>query len=148
MRNGLWLVGLVAALVCIGGCALIITDESKRPDDVRREYPTADETIYEIDAVSRLSFDSDRHQGYKRIATRVGLSDAAQAYLAGAVFDSLSFDSAKEDVLVTLIGNPAFGFAAEGVILQRLDELSFEGTKRKILKMISEPKAGTPIDVH
>ena len=140
MRKELWVAFVAVSTVLIAGCAVIISEREKYPDDTRVEYGSLDEEIDEIDAVSKMAFDSDRREGYKRIAARQGLTEPAQVYLVEAVFDNLSFESAKEDVLLTLIGSPGFGGAAEQAILQRLGELNFESDKRKILKAISERK--------
>ncbi len=88
-----------------------------------------------------LSFESDRKQGYERIAGREGLSAEAQIHLVESVCDKLSFDSAKEEVLLTLIANPSFCSEAEQAILDRLDRLAFEISRKKILEAISERKA-------
>ena len=100
----------------------------------------SDATIAEIDAIGKLSFDSERKKGYERIAAREGLAAAAQVYLAEAVLSKLSFDNAKEQVLLTLIENPDFCSAAERELLERIDALAFESSKKKILKAISDRK--------
>lgn len=141
MRKELWIA--FAAMLCVltAGCGVIIGEQEKLPDDAQVEYESLDEEIDEIDAVGELRFDSDKLEGYKRIAARHGLSEPAQVYLVEAVFDKLSFESAKEDVLLTLIASPSFSRAAEQAILQRLDELDFESNKRTILGAISDRKA-------
>lgn len=139
MKKSLLVVGLFVSAVCLAGCLVIVSEET-RGQDGQPVCAPADETIAEIDAVSKLSFDSDRKQGYKRIAERAELSADAQVYLVEAVFEKLSFDNAKEEVILTLIENPSFCSAAERAILERLDRLAFEDNKKKILKAISERK--------
>jgi hypothetical protein len=141
MRKELWIVFVAMSSVLTAGCGVIISEQEKLPDDTQVEYESLDEEIDEIDAVSKMQFDLDRQEGYKRIAIRQGLSEPAQVYLVEAVFDKLSFESAKEEVLLTLIASPGFSRAAEQAILQRLDELDFESNKRKILGAISDRKA-------
>ena len=141
MRKELWIAFVAVSSVLTAGCAVIMSEREKYPDDARAVYESIDEEIDEIDAVSKLHFDSDRQEGYKRIAARKRLSEPAQVYLVEAVFDNLSFESAKEDVFLTLIASPGFSRAAEQAILQRLDELDFESNKREILRAISDRKA-------
>jgi len=137
MRKGLLVLGLIMSALCLGGCLVIVSEEVEEP----AACEPADETIAEIDAVSKLAFDSDRQQGYKRIAERVGLSDAAQVCLVKKVFDKLAFEDAKEDVLLALIDNPSFSYAGEQAILERLDRLAFENSKVRVLKAINGRKS-------
>ena len=139
MNRSLLVVGLLVSAICLGGCIFIVDEETRGPNRPRT-YSPDDETIAEIDAVGKLSFDSDREQGYKRIAARQGLSAEAQVHLVEAALGRLSFDNAKEDVLLTLIENPNFSRAAERAILQMLDKLAFANSKKKILKAISDRK--------
>ena len=130
MRNGLLVVELVVLILCAGGCDVFVGDET------RRTRAGSSATIAEIDAVGKLSFDSERKEGYGRIAAREGLAPAAQVHLVEAVLGKLSFDNAKEEVLVMLIENPDFCSAAEREILESIDALAFESSKKKILKAI------------
>ena len=134
MKNSLIVVGLVVSVLCVGGCIVFVGEET------RGHRGDSDATIAEIDAVGKLSFDSERKKGYERIAERQGLSPGAQVHLVEAVLGKLSFDNAKEQVLLTLIDNPGFCSAAEREILERIDRLAFESGKRKILKAISDRK--------
>jgi len=140
MRNGRWVVVLVASAVCLTGCVIISADEGAvRVGD--------DPAIAEINAISKLSFDTDRQRAYKRIAAREGVSEAAQVHLVKEALDNLSFEAAKEDVLLTLIRNPGFASAAENAILERLDKLSFENSKNKILEAINQRRTQAPTAV-
>jgi hypothetical protein len=134
MRNGLLVVELVVLMLFAGGCDVFVGDEA------RRARVGSGATIAEIDAVGELSFDSERTKGYEHIAAREGLGAAAQVHLVEAVLDKLSFDNAKEQVLLTLIENPGFSSAAEREILERIDGLAFESSKKNILKAISDRK--------
>ena len=136
MNRSLLVFGLFVSAICIGGCVVIVDEETRGP----RPHRPDDETIAEIDAVGKLSFDSDREQGYERIAARQGISAGAQVHLVEAALGRLSFDNAREDVLLTLIANPDFSRAAEQTILERLDKLAFASSKKKILKAISDRK--------
>ena len=135
MRKSLILVSLVVSALSLGGCIFVHSDETH--DHGR--FP-ADGTIAEIDGVGELSFDSERKKGYERIARREGLCPKAQTYLVEAALDKLSFDNAKEEVLLALIENPDFSSAAEREILESIDRLAFESSKKKILKAISDRK--------
>ena len=138
MNRSLLVVGLLVSAICLGGCIFIVDEETRGPGRPGT-YPP-DDTIAEIDAVGKLSFDSDREQGYERIAARQGLSAEAQVHLVEAALGRLSFDNAKEDVLLTLIENPDFSSDAERTILEKLDKLAFANSKKKVLKAISDRK--------
>ncbi len=135
MRKSLIVVGLAVSVLFTGGCIFVHSDETH--DHGRF---SADSTIAEIDAIGKLSFDSERKKGYERIAEREGLSPEAQVYLVEAALRRLSFDNAKEQLLLTLIENPGFCSAAEREILERIDALAFESSKQKVLKAISDRK--------
>jgi len=139
MNRSLLVIGLFLSAVCLAGCVVIVNEESRGPDGPEVYIPD-DETIVEIDAVGKLPFDSDRKQGYERIASREGLSAEAQVHLVDAALGKLSFDNAKEEVLLKLIENPDFSREAERTILEKLDKLAFSSSKKKILKAISDRK--------
>lgn len=122
-------------MVWLSGCIVIDTEkaESWRQESVEPE----DVTIRQIDAVGKLSRDSNREDGYKRIAHRHGLSTGAQVHLVEAVFENLSRDSAKEGVLLTLIRNRCFRSEAKSAILDRLDGLARESSREKVLDAMS-----------
>ena len=134
MRNGLLVVELALLMLFAGGCDVFVGEET------RRTRTSSGATIAEIDAIGKLSFDSERKEGYERIAAREGLGAAAQVHLVEAVLDKLSFDNAKEQVLLTLIENPDFRSAAERKILERIDSLAFESSKKNTLKAMSDRK--------
>ena len=141
MKKSLLAVTLMVLAACLAGCLVIVDEETRGPKDRPPGPPEPTErTIAEIDAVGKLAFDNDKREGYKRIAARAGISPDAQVYLVEAVFTRLVFDNAKEDVLLTLIGNPSFSEAAEQAILENLDRLPFDNTKQKILRAISARK--------
>jgi len=138
MNKNLLIVGFIILATFLNGCIVVLDEETRGPDRPGTHLP--DDTIAEIDAVGKLSFDSDREQGFERIAAREGISAEAQVHLVEAALGRLSFDNAKEDVLLTLIKNPDFSRAAERVILEKLDKLAFASSKNKILKAISDRK--------
>ncbi len=134
MKNGLIIIGFAVSVVLLGGCFIFDDDE---------EYAggvLTDTTIAEIDAVGELSFDSERKDGYKRIAKREGITPVAQVYLVEAVLDKLARDDSKQEVLLALIKNPSFSSVAEREILNDIDQLAFESTKKEILEAISDLK--------
>ena len=134
MKKGLVVVGLFVSALCVGGCVVFVGEETRGPRGA------SGATIAEIDAIGKLSFDSEKKEGYERIAQRVRLSPKVQVYLVEAIFDKLSFDSAKEEVLLTLIANLSFCGAAERAILEQIDRLAFENSKKNVLKAISDRK--------
>ena len=138
MNKNLLIVGFFILAMFLNGCIVVLDEETRGPSGPGPSFP--DDTIAEIDAVGKLPFDSDREQAYKRIADREGLSPEAQVHLVEAALGRLSFDNAKEDVLLTLIENPDFSRAAERTILEKLDRLAFANSKKKILKAISDRK--------
>lgn len=138
MNRSLLVVGLIVLVICLGSCVVIVDEETRGPAEP--EIYSPDDTIAEIDAVGKLPFDSDREQRYERIAERRGLSPDAQVHLIEAAIGRLSFDNAKEDVLLKLIENPVFSRDAERTILDKLDKLAFANSKKKILKAISDRK--------
>ena len=115
------------------GCVVIDVEETSSPTSISK-----DDTMVEIDAVGKLSFENGRHEGYKKIAEREDLSANAQAYLVEAVYKKLSFENSKEDVLLALINNPSFCSTGKRAILDDLDKLAFENTKQRILNAITE----------
>ena len=136
VNKSLLVVGLVASAMFLASCVVVVKEETWKPAGL----PT-DDAIAEIDAVGKLSFESDRKQAYERIAAREGLSDESQVHLVEAMLDKLTFDNAKEEVLLTLIENPDFCSDAERIILEKLDKLAFASSKKRILKAMSDRKS-------
>jgi len=101
---------------------------------------TPDKAIREIDTIARLSFDADRQKAFKAIARRSNLDEAVQTYLIQAVFEHLTFEAAKEDVLLTIIRNPRFNGEGRSAILGSIDRLVFENDREKILRAIDRSK--------
>ncbi|TKJ39556.1 MAG: hypothetical protein CEE38_02205 [Planctomycetes bacterium B3_Pla] len=135
VKKSLLVAWLFASVMCLAGCVVVVKEETWKPVGL----PT-DDAVAEIDAVEELSFESDRKQAYERIAAREGLSDESQVHLVEAALDRLTFDNAKEKVLLALIANPSFCGAAEQAILESLDKLAFESSRKKVLKAISDRK--------
>lgn len=132
MKKSLLVVGLFLSVICLSGCNVAGgggTGGTKR-----------DRTITRIDAVDKLRFERDKRQEYKKIADRDGISPDAQVYLVKTVFNKLTFENAKEEVLLELIKNPSFSIAGEEAILESLDKLVFESCKQKIIKALSQRK--------
>jgi hypothetical protein len=129
---------MILAAIWLTGCMVVVHEDKRHPPhepDVI--YVPADSVIEEINAAGKLSFDPHRRDAYMRIAKRPGLHDEAQEHLVNAVFDNLSFEPMKRDVLMALISNPCFSPAGRQTILTQLDRLSFEPNKTKILEAIS-----------
>jgi hypothetical protein len=138
MRTWLLVAALGMAMVCASGC--IIIDTEKTGVCVTSSAEPADVTNGEIDAVSKLSLEDNRRDGYKRIAERRCLCPEVQTHLVEAVFQNLSLEDSKVDVLMALIHNRCFNSAAKAAILQHLDSLSLEDTRRDILDAIGSRK--------
>jgi hypothetical protein len=139
MIKNLSIIGFIVQAMFLSGCFVVVEEETRGPSE---PVPSLlDDTIVEIDAVGKLSFPSDVEQGYKRIASRQGLSAEAQVYLVEAVLRKLQFPNAREEVLLALIANPDFSRAAERVILEKIDKIAFPSSREIILKAISDRKS-------
>jgi hypothetical protein len=138
MRTWLLVAALGLVMACVGGC--IIIDTEKTGVCVTRSAEPADVTNSEIDAVSKLSVEDNRREGYRRIAERKCLAADAQTHLVEAVFQHLSLEDSKVDVVMALIHNRCFNSEAKAAILQRLDSLSLEDNRREVLDAISSRK--------
>jgi hypothetical protein len=132
MKKELLAIALFVSVLSPSGCSVLFDDQTTGLSDA---------TIAEIDAVGELSFDSEKKQRYERIAAREGLPALAQVHLVEAVLENLAYDSIKQEVLLRLIANPSFSGAAERKIIERIDELAFESSKRQVLDAI-ERRAG------
>jgi hypothetical protein len=128
---------MVSAALWLTGCTVVVHDQKRHPRRPSVVCVPGDGIIEEIDAVGTLSFEPNRRKAYERIAKRPNLHDAAQQHLVNAVFDNLSFEPWKRDVLMALISNPCFSPAGRQAILTQLDRLSFEPYRRDILEAIS-----------
>lgn len=129
---------LSVSVSILNGCVSVSEKETKSNNTL--SIASSQSVIWEIDAASRMSFDEDRQRAYKQIALRASLDEDTQAYLVKAVFDHLAFESAKQDVLLTIIRHPAFNGTARNEILQRINKLSFENDKEIILRAINDKK--------
>lgn len=94
-------------------------------------------TIADIDAVGNDSSLWTKQKNYKKIASRNNLSEECQHHLTHALLDNLLSETAKEDVLITLINNPSFMPSTEKIIIKRLDNFITQSSKQRILSVIS-----------
>jgi hypothetical protein len=129
---------LVLATGWTGGCLVIHSEKTTSPRSKSAGVEPEDVTIREIDAVGKLAFENNRREAYKGIAERPGLSAGAQVHLVEAVFGCLAFENSKVVVLEALVHNPCFRPAAKTAVLERLDGLAFEDSRRKILDAMSK----------
>ncbi|UCD50265.1 MAG: hypothetical protein JSW27_22395 [Phycisphaerales bacterium] len=134
MRKGWPVLAWVSVALWAPGCIVIHTEEDAPYRPRAAGPPSA--AMQEINAVRKLSFDSDRAERYAQIARREGLSERTQIYLIEAVLKHLAFENAKVDVLLALAGNPSFTPGARAALLERLDRLAFEHDKRAILEAL------------
>ncbi len=138
MNKNLLIVVFFVPVMFLNSCVVVVDEETRDPGGP--VIHSSENAIAEIDAVGKLPFDNDKEQAYKRIAARQGLSAEAQVHLVEAALSKLSFENAKESVLLTLIANPDFSRAAERTILEKLDKLAFPNSRSRILKAISDRK--------
>ena len=129
---------LIALLTIGSGCTFMLG--YKRPhNDTMEENDREDEVqILHIDAVNKLISQSDKHDSYRKIAGRKNLREPAQVHLVKNVFTHLISQSAREDVLLTLIKNPNFGYEAEKEILNSLNKLISQSSRKRILDAIQD----------
>jgi hypothetical protein len=136
MTRWLLIAAVAFAAVCANGCIVINTEKAGSCWTTRVE--PEDVTIREIDAVGKLDLESNRREGYNRIAQRRCLSAGAQTHLIQAVFENLDLESSKFDVLMTLVHNPCFHSTAKAALLDRLDGLALESHRRELLDAMSK----------
>jgi len=136
MNRWMLIAAVAFVAVCTSGCIIINTEKTGscwsttvEPEEV---------TIREIDAAGKLELESNRQEGYTRIAQRRCLSAGAQTHLIEAVFENLDLESAKFDVLMALVQNPCFHSTAKAALLERLDGLALESHRRDLLDAMSK----------
>ena len=139
MKTGLFIGFLTFSIVAGIGCSST-SSESIVAKDTQNQAWSVERTIWEINAVSRMSFDEDRQRALREIARRAPLDERVQTHLIKAVFDHLAFEAAKEDVLLTLIRNPGFNGAGREAILGRIHLMAFENDKQEILEALYQRK--------
>jgi hypothetical protein len=144
MKNIIRCSALILESVWLAGCINISTHPRARDQVIVKErvvvVPDAQEdsaTIAEIDAASKLKFDSTRVGAMSAIAQRSDLTPAAQVHLVEAALRCLDFENSKVNILQTLIDNRAFCRAAKESILVQLDKLSFENNRKAIFEAIN-----------
>jgi len=105
MKKTLLMSALFLLSCSVGGCFVVIGNRSEKcPPDYTKD-PQVAATIAEIDAVSKLSFESHRVKAYKAIASRPNLGPRERMHLMDAVNKHLSFDSHRQEVLMILLEN-------------------------------------------
>lgn len=119
----------LSVLLC-GGCSIVT---HPCPGDL--PYDSA--VTEEIDAVSKLTFDNAKKDGFENIAKRPHLPPEAQAYLVEKTMKTLTFENSKLEVLLALIKNPDFLAEGKKAVLSHLDEFTFDSSKQKILNAIN-----------
>ena len=136
-----YLLLLPCLAVLLSGCIISIGSRRKcPPQQPPVEVAMADlcPTIAEINAVSKLSLETDKERFYVKIASRPGLSEPAQVALVKAAYRNLRLETSKERLLLAIIGNPNFAPAAKSEILRDLSKLHLETSKTRVLDAISK----------
>ena len=95
-------------------------------------------TLAQIDAVTKLTFDSDKEKTLSEIASQPYLSAQAQTHLVTAGVRSLTFESSRLSVLLALINNPHFLAEGKQAVVENLNLLTFENSKRQVLAAINQ----------
>ncbi|MBL9138633.1 MAG: hypothetical protein JNK85_22380 [Verrucomicrobiales bacterium] len=140
---------LVAALPLVAstGCSISLggAGESRARQEVPKPPPPVvvlsnnsedSATLAEIDAAAGLSFEGNRAEALKKVASRPAISPAVQTHLVNTSLRQLSFDGNKVEVLLSLIANPSFSPSAKEAILRQLNLLSFDGNRTQVLGAI------------
>lgn len=125
---------LLFAILAVGltGCVVISKTES-----VMVQPGSAEAALCaEIDAAGKLNFDSSQTSALNAIAKRNSLSPTAQMHLVNTVLRRLRYDHSRMTVLQTLIANPSFCNAAKQHLLVNLSRLSFDSSKRSLLRSL------------
>jgi len=108
MKKVILLVGLLTVIAAVGGCNAVVgntTDAEGESHFWDAKKPKIDATMAEIDAVGRLSSESAKVEGYKTIASRSSLRGCERIYLIQTLEKSSLSESARQDVLLTLVSN-------------------------------------------
>ncbi|MFO1500278.1 MAG: hypothetical protein U1G07_18140 [Verrucomicrobiota bacterium] len=135
---------LLASLIPLTGCINLSFGSRKAPEGPAIVVPSVplapgdSATIAEIDAASKLTFDSAKKEALSQLAERHALSPAAQVHLVNVTYRRVTFDEAKVDILRTLIANPSFSDPARQAIVAQLHRLSFESNKQAILRHLNQ----------
>lgn len=127
---------MFAFLMSVGGCAKKMSKD-EYADKFTDKIGAEDVVIAEIEAIRMVRSQVDRQHLYMSMAGRGGLSGFAQVRLVGAVFSQLKGNSAKEEVLVELVGNVDFACSAKMTMLEKLKKLRPE-SRRNILQAFYE----------
>ena len=137
-RRILFVFVLIALLTFGNGCMFMLGHGYPHNDTMEENDREAEMQILHIDAVKKLMSQSGRHDSYRKIAGRKDLREPAQVHLVKNVFIHLISPSAKEDVLLTLIKNPNFGYEAEKEILNSLNKIISQSSRKRILDAIHD----------
>lgn len=140
MKVPIWILTVFMPVCLSTGCIIIGKHRGCWcGEGVEVVYHSAESHVCaEIDAIGKLSRESDKQNMYNAIAAREGLSGAEQRHLVRAVYRNLHQESAKEQVLLTLIANPGFTCPAKEAILANLGKLHQESSKRALLEAINK----------
>ena len=133
---------LLASLFWVAAGLIFFRTAHRQPADMPVESVEATDasdnaTLAEIDAAAQLNFEQNKLALFNQIAARSNLSPGAQVHLAEAAFKHLNFEGNQLQVLLKLIGNPAFSSAAKEAILKDLSKLNFENNKQSVLDAIN-----------
>jgi hypothetical protein len=95
-------------------------------------------TLAQIDAAVKLVFDGGREEALSGIASRPYLSAEAQHYLVTKGVPSLTFESSRLTVMLALVNNPHFLAEGKQAVLEHLELLTFDSSRKKVLEAINQ----------
>jgi hypothetical protein len=143
MRKFLGILVVLTVILATSGCVdQFIKGVSDAGDRLFEGDVATDATIAEINAVAKLKSDAGKLEGFLAIAGRGNLSSQSQIHLVKPVMEKLYFDSAKEEVMLVLIKNPAFGQKTKKEVLKRLGKIKCEENRMNVLRAINNKQIG------
>ncbi len=151
MKTWMKVSGWVTVTVLLSGCVVSIGGSGTRREEVPKPPPVmivpADSpdsiAMAEIDAAAKLSFEANRRDALKNIASRPALNPPVQVHLVNTALRCLDFESGRVEVLRTLIANPGFASMAKEAILKQIERLEFEGSRTTILRALQDRAASS-----
>jgi hypothetical protein len=139
------LIGLAAGWMLIAaGCSFTLG--GGHADRWEGVPPAERAMLAEIDAAAAMPLEHDRRAGLERLAAADELPPRAQARLAEAALDRLKLEQSRKSAILALIHHPDLVLETKMRILQHLDALLLDSSRREVMDAINRrgrvPAAG------
>lgn len=153
IRRMLFNFGLILSTFALSGCVVSVgsrvgtpppPQETVPPPPVIVGDPAQAANLAEIDAAAQLNMDNARTEGLLRLADRPMLAPPVQVHLVNTIYQRLSFDNNKVQVLKRVIARPDFCDPTRHAIVAQLAKLGFDSNKQEILNDINRRMAARP----